>query len=255
MPRQPAHTLLVAFALLAGAGAIAASLPASAQPRSVPAQRTAEDIGTWRLDCTIDPMTDRADCVMRHRSWIEVPKEGPDGTPGMAFEMIRRGEAVAPAITSRGLGLETVARGLMAFGANAQIRFDRNPMVEAPCAIEGRAMVCVPRAELAAELAKQMESARTVLVRFRATTPLPIGGPTEPVALDLSDTARAMARFRQMVPAQSAAAPAAQPPVAGATSDTANDVGDTVNRIMQMLGTLTQGGGQPGQAPAPAPGR
>jgi len=255
MTRPPIPRLLAALALLAAGGAIALSLPASAQPRSVPPQKTAEDIGSWRLDCTVDPMSDRADCIMRHRSWIEVPREGAEGTPGMAFEMIRRGEAVMPAITSRGLGLETVTRGLMAFGANAQIRFDRHPMVEAPCAIEGRAMVCVPRTELAGDLARQMESARTVLVRFRATTPLPIGGPAAPVALDLSETARALARFRQMVPAQAAAAPLSQPPAAGLNPGAGSDIGETVNRIMQMLGTLTQGSGQPGQAPAPAPAR
>ncbi|MFC7544140.1 hypothetical protein ACFQU2_38520 [Siccirubricoccus deserti] len=59
----PARQLAILLALAAS--------PATAQP-------TAE-IGSWRLTCATDRMTDRASCTMRHRDWVEplpAPRRG-----------------------------------------------------------------------------------------------------------------------------------------------------------------------------------
>ena len=57
---------------------------ADAQPRKVDVPHSGQDIGSWRLTCSIDPMTDTRVCRMRHRLWLAVPN---DNASGMAFEV------------------------------------------------------------------------------------------------------------------------------------------------------------------------
>lgn len=180
------RALLMLSALLLPALAVA-------QPRPVPTEKRSEDIGSWMLTCESDPMTDRGDCTMRHKLWVEVPREG---TPGIALEVISRFGQLVPALTVRELTLESIPRGFMALTATAQMRFDRNPMLELPCGFEGLAVVCAPSQQDAQRAASQLAAARTVLVRIRGIGPLPTEGPTEPVALDLDGTQQALARFR-----------------------------------------------------------
>jgi hypothetical protein len=170
---------------------------ALAQPRAVPSERREEEIGSWRLSCFSDPMTDRGSCEMRHRLWVEVPKPN---EPGIALEAINRFGQLIPVLTVRNLSLDAAARGIMALTATAQLRFDRHPLIELPCALEGYAVICAPKESDAAAVALQLLGARAVLVRVRGTGPLPTQGPTEPVALDLDRTAEALARFRSRAP-------------------------------------------------------
>lgn len=166
---------------------------AAAQPRPVPTQTRTDEIGSWLITCQSDPMTDQGNCTMRHRLWVEVPQ---DGTPGIALEVINRFGALIPALTVRELSLESIPRGFMALTATAQMRFDRNPMLEMPCGFEGLAVVCAPAQQDAKRAASELATAQTVLVRIRGIGPLPAEGPTEPVALDLKDTQQALAHFR-----------------------------------------------------------
>jgi len=179
--------------------ALLALLPvlASAQPRAVPTEKRVEEIGSWRLSCFADPMTDHGSCDLRHALWVEVPKPG---APGIALEVIKRYGQLIPVLAVRELSLEAAARGVMALTATAQLRFDRHPLIELPCALEGYAVVCAPAEDDAAAAAVQLLGARTVLVRVRGVGPLPAQGPTEPVALDLDRTAEALARFRDQAP-------------------------------------------------------
>ena len=43
--------------------------PALAQPS--PSAAVPEEVGSWRLACVVDRMTDRADCLLRHRDPVE----------------------------------------------------------------------------------------------------------------------------------------------------------------------------------------
>lgn len=198
---------------------------ALAQPRSVPTEREVAEIGSWRLSCFADPMTDQGNCGLRHKLWIEVPK--PDA-PGIALEVIRRFGQLVPALTVRDLSLEAAARGVMALTATVQLRFDRHPLVELPCALEGYAVVCAPKESDAASVAVQLLGARSVLVRVRGTGPLPAQGPAEPVALDLDRTAEALSRFRDR-------APDSPPPAA----PLGQNWQELLERLMRLGGSVT----------------
>ncbi len=174
------------FALL-----LAPFLAAHAQPRVVPVQRQTDDIGSWQLSCFSDPMTDRKTCTLQHRLWIEEPQ---NGVGGLRLEVLNRHSQLVPALAVRNLTVETAMRGLMALTATAQVRFDGNPMMEFPCGLEGRAVVCAPRADQAVAAGAQLAAANTVLIRIRATGPFPTQGPTEAVALDLDQTSKALER-------------------------------------------------------------
>lgn len=170
---------------------------ACAQPRRIDSPSRTEEVGSWRITCAADPMTDRQACTMRHRLWVEEPH---DGVPGLALEVVNRAGQYVPALTVRDLTLASASRGLMAITATAQIRFDRNPLLELPCALDGRTLLCLPEAAYAPVAAAQLLTARTLLLRMRATGPFPAQGPEEPVALDLEQTVVAVARFRQSAP-------------------------------------------------------
>lgn len=184
--------------------ALAAPLAAQAQP--------AEDIGSWRLSCQQDRMTDRAACVLRHRDWVERPAAA---TPGLALEVIDRRGRLVPAVTARELTIEGASRGLLALTGTAQLRFPPNPLFEMPCGLEGRSVVCSPRVEDAARAEQELLVADRALLRI-------VGGigqssmgqsstgqssTAEPVELRLAGTRDALARFAREAPPDPTRAP------------------------------------------------
>jgi hypothetical protein len=176
-----------------------------------PTERT--EIGSWRLACRTDPMTDRRSCVLRLKDWIVPPKpaggaSAPSATdlPGIAFEAIDRGGVVVPAVTVRDLSPQTLVPGLLALTATVQLRFDGNPVLDMPCGLESRSIICAPAAGDAQRAARELPAANSVLVRYRSTLPLPTPGPEEPVALDLSQTEDAIGKLRSGGPAETAPA-------------------------------------------------
>jgi hypothetical protein len=171
--------------------AAAVALPAAAQPGP-----EAEAIGTWRLTCAVDRMTDRADCVLRHRDPVEPAAAG---QPALTLEVLHRGGRMVPAVTARDLSLEGAARGLLALTGTAQLRFPPNRYFEMPCALEGRSLVCAPRPADAPRAAEELPAAERVLVRMVGVG-TGAGPQTEPVELPLSGTREAVARFLRRAP-------------------------------------------------------
>lgn len=204
--RNPAK-LFVTLLLLGAA-------PAAAQPPP-------EAIGPWRLECAQDRMTDRANCRLRHNAWVEPPT---GGVAGIALEVIDRGGRLVPVVTARDLSLEGVARGAFAVAGSAQLRFPPQLLVELPCNLEGRSLVCAPRPEDAERAERELAAASTALVRMSGL--LGHGG-TEPTELVLASTTEALARFRRAVPPGSAPPP--EPPVG-------LDVWGVIQRLQRLFG-------------------
>jgi hypothetical protein len=169
---------------------LAATLPGAATAAGVDAE-----IGTWRLTCAMDRMTDRTACTLLHQQPVE---RSEPGRPSLALEIADRGGRLVPVVALRGLTLESASRGLLALAGTAQLRFPPNPMFEMPCGLEGRSLVCAPRPEDAARAERELAEAGRVLVRLVG----PGGGAStaEPVELPLAGTREAMARYRQHVP-------------------------------------------------------
>ncbi|MBY0331130.1 MAG: hypothetical protein K2X49_10725 [Acetobacteraceae bacterium] len=181
------------LALLLGLAA-----PAAAQPVN-------EAIGTWRLTCATDRMTDRTACTLIHAQPAE---RSEPGRPALAFEIIDRGGRLVPAVTARELTLDGAARGLLAITGTVQLRLPPNRLIELPCGLEGRSVICAPRGEEAARAEAELSGADRALIRVVGTGG---GGSTaEPVELPLSGTRQAMERFRRLVP-PSQPAPAEAP--------------------------------------------
>lgn len=176
------------------------------QARRVEPQTTTETIGTWLLSCAADPMTDRGTCTLRHRLWLEEPRRGDAPRPGVALEVLVRGGIGVPAVVARDLTLDSGRLGVMGLMAGAQVRFGREPAQDFPCALEGRSLVCAPRAEMAEVVAAQFLNASTALVRLPQNPVTGSGG--ESLALDLSETRAAVQRLRARMPD----APAPEPP-------------------------------------------
>lgn len=191
---------------------LAAPVAANAQP--------AEEIGSWRMTCTVDRMTDRAACTLRHRDWAERPA---GGVPGLALEVLDRGGRLVPAITARDLTLEGASRGLLALSGTAQLRFPPNRLFEMPCALEGRSLVCAPRPEDAARAEAELPQADRALVRMLG---LAGDGTAEPAELRLAGTRDALARFRREAPSGTAPAP---PP--------GLDGRELLQRLLRLLGS------------------
>jgi hypothetical protein len=183
-----AATALLALALALGA-------PAAAQivaPNAVPP----EEIGSWRLSCVVDRMTDRNDCLLRHRQPVEPATSA--SASSLVLEVQDRGGRLVPVVAARDLTLEGAQRGILALTGTAQLRFPPNRFFEMPCGLEGRALVCAPRPEDAARAAEELAAASTALVRvvgFGAGT-----AGNEPVELRLERTREALARYRLRVP-------------------------------------------------------
>ncbi|MBY0336938.1 MAG: hypothetical protein K2X11_10005, partial [Acetobacteraceae bacterium] len=170
------------------AAGLLAALSASpvAQGQSAAGANIAEDIGSWRLGCVVDRMTDRPTCELRHKDWVERPS----GSPGLALEILWRDGRALPAVTARNLSLDGAMRGVLALTGSAQIRFDTNPMAEMPCALEGRSLICAPRAADAARLSEELSRARRVLIRMAGMG----ASGSEPAELPLTDSRAAAER-------------------------------------------------------------
>lgn len=167
---------------------------AAAQPAS---PQVDEEIGTWRLRCAVDRMTDRADCVLRHRDWVESPSPG---QAGLALEVQNRGGRFVPVVAARDMPLEGAARGILALTGTAQLRFPPNRFFEMPCGLEGRSLVCAPRPGAdVARAAEELPGAMRVLVRMVGLG-TGSGPQTEPVELPLAGTREALARFQRLMP-------------------------------------------------------
>ncbi|MDB5372910.1 MAG: hypothetical protein JWP04_1552 [Belnapia sp.] len=158
-----------------------------------------ETIGSWRLACAVDRMTDRGACLLRLQDWVERPTSGGSGGgTGLALEIIDRQGRLVPAVTARDLTLDSATRGLLALSGTAQLRFPPNRLFEMPCGLDGRSIVCAPRAEDAARAEAELLAADRALVRVVGTG----AGPTtaEPAELRLTGTREAVARFARQAP-------------------------------------------------------
>jgi hypothetical protein len=195
-----------------------APLAALAQP--APAQPAPEAIGPWQLSCVTDRMTDRTACTLRHRDWVERPSVG----VGLAFEILDRGGRMVPAVTARDLSLDSVSRGLLAVAGSAQLRLGTNAMMEMPCGLEGRNLICLPRSADAPRAAQELPAAERALVRMAGLGSNTNAG-TQPTELRLADTAAAIERLRRQQPAGSVAAP----PEPGL------DLGGMLGRLQQLI--------------------
>jgi hypothetical protein len=185
-------------------GSLLLAAPALAQTPT-PTGVAPEEIGTWRLACVADRMTDRADCQLRHRDPVE-RAQGAGGS-SLLLEVQDRGGRLVPVVAARDLTMEAAGRGLLALTGTAQLRFPPNRHFEFPCTLEGRTLVCAPRPEDAARAAEELPGAGTALVRmvgFGAGS-----GGAEPVELRLERTRDALARYRARVPEGSGPAAAA----------------------------------------------
>lgn len=189
-------------------------------PLSVGAQPAPEAIGSWQLSCVTDRMTDRTACLLRHRDWVERPSVG----VGLAFEILDRGGRLVPAVTARDLSLDSAARGLMAVAGSAQLRLGGNAMMEMPCNLEGRSLICAPRSTDAARAAQELPGAERALVRMAGLGSNTTAA-TEPTELRLAGSTAAMERLRQLQPAGSAPAPA----------EPGLDLGGVLNRLQQLI--------------------
>lgn len=173
------------------------------QARVVNPAVTEEQIGSWMLTCRTDPMTDRSDCGLRHRLWLEMPDIQHGSTQGVAFEVVLREGGAQPAVTARGLSLSDPERGALAVGGAAEIRLDQQPPMMLPCTLDGRDAVCLPAPEQAERAGSALLEARRVLVRLKAPARAVTGGPSDEVlALDLTETGRAIAVLRERAAGQ-----------------------------------------------------
>ena len=179
--------MIVAMRRAATLLALLLASPAAAQPAAD------EGVGTWRLSCATDRMTDRRACQMLHARPVE---RSEPGRPALALEVVERGGRLVPAVSARNLTLEGAARGLLALSGTAQLRFPPNRVFEMPCELEGRSLVCAPRAEDLARAEAELPAADRVLVRMQGLA----GTNAEPVELPLARTAEALARLRREAP-------------------------------------------------------
>lgn len=185
--------------------ALTLAAPAAAQT-TTPAGVPPEEIGSWRLSCIADRMTDRADCQLRHRDPVERAQGGAGSS--LLLEVQERNGRLVPVVVARDLTLEGAQRGLLALTGTAQLRFPPNRFYDMPCTLEGRSLVCAPKAEDLARAAEELPAASTALVRV-----VGVGAGSdraEPVELRLERTRDALARYRARVPEGSAPAAPAQ---------------------------------------------
>jgi len=194
--------------------------PALAQPGSQANPQTTAELGSWRLACVQDKMTDRGACVLRHKDWVDPPV---GAAPGLALEILARNGRLLPAITARDLTLEGAGRGLLALTGTAQLRFPPNRLFELPCGLEGRSLVCAPKPEDAARAEQELAAADRALARIVGATGA--SSTTDPAELKLAGTREAIARLVKEAP----------PGTAGA--DPAGlDAREIIQRLMRVLG-------------------
>jgi hypothetical protein len=190
--------------------------PAQARP-----EPGAEEIGSWILTCAADRMTDQTSCRLLNRR-PAVPASA--GQAALTLEVVRRGGRLVPAVTARDLTIEGIGRGLLAFTGTAQLRFPPNRFFEMPCGLEGRSVVCAPKAEEVERAAGELPSAERVLVRIVGLVPEESES-AEPTELRLSRTGEALARFRARAPE----GPGAAEPSPGF------DLREMLGRLMRFL--------------------
>jgi hypothetical protein len=183
------------------------------------AAQTDAGVGTWRLSCATDRMTDRTACQMLHARPVE---RSEPGRPALALEVVERGGRLVPAVTARALTFEGATRGLLALSGTAQLRFPPNRLFEMPCELEGRSLVCAPRAEDLARAEAELPSAERALVRMQGLA----GTNAEPVELPLARTAEALDRLRREAP----------PGSAGPVEPPAFEGRELLQRLFRMLG-------------------
>ena len=171
----------------------------------------AEEIGSWRLGCVIDRMTDRAACQLRHSDWVE---RGTAGTPGLVLEIQDRGGRLVPVLGARELGLDGAARGMSILAGRVQMRLGANPMFEMRCGLDGRSIFCFPNPAEAERVERELATADRLLVRM--------GSAAEPTELRLDRTRDAMAAFRRQVPP-------------GAPAPEGQDLGDLLGRLRGLF--------------------
>jgi hypothetical protein len=124
-------------------------------------------------------------------------------TQGVAFEVVLREAGAQPAVTARGLSLSDPQRGALAVGGAAEIRLDQEPAIMLACTLDGRDAVCLPTPEQAERAGAALAEARRVLVRLKAPARAVTGGFSDDVlALELSETARAIALLRERAAGQ-----------------------------------------------------
>jgi hypothetical protein len=122
------------------------------------------------------------------------------------------------------LGLEQAARGLLAVSGTAQLRFPPNRLLELPCGLEGRSLICAPRGEDATRAEAELPLAERALVRMTGLTG---GGTAEPAELPLAGTRDALARFRREIPPGTPPTPEAPPGL---------DAREMLQRLQRLLG-------------------
>ncbi|WP_431282608.1 hypothetical protein ACQW02_24915 [Humitalea sp. 24SJ18S-53] len=187
---------------------------------AAPAVAQEESFGAWRLSCTVDRMTDRADCRLSHRDWVEAPTAS---RPGLALDIVERGGRAVPIVVARDLGLDAAARGWQALTGTAQLRFPPNRLFDMPCGLEGRSLVCAPRPDDTARAAEELLTADRALVRMGG---FGSGSPVDPTEMRLADTTAAIAALRARQP-EGAAVP---PPAPGL------ELRDILQRLQRLLG-------------------
>lgn len=171
----------------------------------------AEEIGSWRLGCVIDRMTDRAACQMRHRDWVE---RGAAGGVGLALEIQDRGGRLVPVVSARDLGLDGASRGLALLAARVQMRLGAYPMFEMRCGVDGRSLFCFPSPGDAERVERELATADRLLVRM--------GSSAEPTEIRLDRTRDAMAAYRRQVPP-------------GPPTPEGNDLGELLGRLQRLF--------------------
>jgi len=158
-----------------------AILMAAATPSAAP-----QTIGSWLLQCK------EPGCILRDRDWIVPPGAG---AIAAALEVQRRGDALVPVVTLRGLSAEQVVGGLLALQPRATLHFVPGPSADLACDMDGDAVVCAPEGAAVATTAAALPAARQmeIGVRFGASG---VAQPAQDRVLALWDTPEALARLR-----------------------------------------------------------
>jgi cytosine/adenosine deaminase-related metal-dependent hydrolase len=97
-------------------------------------------------------------------------------------------------------------------------------MMEMPCGLEGRSLICAPRSADAARAAQELPQAERALIRMSGLGSNS-NATTEPKELRLSETSTAMERFRRQQPASTAPAP----------TEPGLDLREMMGRMQQLL--------------------
>ncbi len=148
-----------------------------------------DDPGNWVLQC---PAPESGPCVLRHRDWILQPGESGATT---ALEIQRRGDALVPVVTMRGMPLAAALGGALVVSFDITLIFDGGSPIGMRCGSSGRYFACAPEPGSVPAASAQMLHARSVTLDYRLVVPGLIGGPAQRVTLDLLGLQPALARL------------------------------------------------------------